>query len=59
MAVPGSGHFDLRVNMVEKIPGARVGCLVADIDVLVFEEARLGVEFHAELGQGVPALTNS
>ena len=47
MAVLGGEDLDLYVDAVEEVSGTRVQDLVTNVDILVFEEACLGVKLRA------------
>jgi hypothetical protein len=58
MAVFPGGGLDLHVDAVEEVSRTCIRDLVADINILVFEETCSGVELRAQLGEGVAALTD-
>ena len=57
-AIFGGDGVDSRVDTVEEVAGARVRSLVANMNILVFEDACLGSKFRAQLAQGITALTD-
>ena len=58
VAVFGSDGLNLCIGAVEEVSGARVQGLVTNINILVFEKARLGVEFRAQLNERVTTLAD-
>ena len=58
VAVSGRNDFNLLVDAIEQVSRACVGRLVSNVNILVLEETRLGIEFGAKLNEGVAALAN-
>jgi hypothetical protein len=58
VAVFGGGYLNLVIDAGEEVPSTRVWGLVADIDVLVFEEAHPSAEPCAQLNEGIMTLGN-